>query len=390
MIKKKIAILGSTGSIGQTLLKIIEDNKNYFEVRLLSANKNYKKVLNQALKFKVSNVIIYDLKTFKKSQKIFRKKGINIFNNLFEFKKKQKIIFDYSMVGIIGFYGLEPTLDIIGITKKIAIANKESIICGWNLIQNKLKQNKTKFVPIDSEHFSIDELISNRDKNDIQKIYLTASGGPFLKKNIFNLKKIKVDDAIKHPTWKMGKKISIDSATLINKVYETIEAKKIFNIDYSKLDILIQPTSYVHSIIKFYGGTIHYLSHKPSMIIPIFNSIIGDSKKKKMFKSDLDLKLLNNLMISQVPLKKFPIKKILKTLPQKDSLFETVLVSANDTLVNLFLSKKILFNQIHSILYKILTLKKFRIYKKKTPKNVKEIANLYETVRLKTESLSVV
>ena len=389
-MKKKIAILGSTGSIGKTLLNIIDENKEIFQVKLLSANKNYKNVLKQALKFKVKNIIIHDLKTFKKNKNLFLKKKINVFNNINDFKKSKKIRFDYTMIGIIGFFGLRPTLDVIEITKKIAIANKESIICGWNLIKKKLKKSKTEFLPIDSEHFSINELIVNKNKDDIQKIYLTASGGPFLKKKITNNKKIKISDAIKHPTWRMGKKISIDSATLINKVYEVIEAKKIFDIDYSKLDILIQPTSYVHSIVEFYGGTIHYLTHKPSMKIPIFNSIVSNSKNRKKIITKIDYKLMNDLNVTEVPSNKFPIKKILKILPKKDSLFETVLVSVNDTLVDLFLKKKIHFHQIHSNLYKILTLKKFSVYKKKTPKNIGEIKDLYEFVRLKTESLSVV
>ena len=389
-MKKKIAILGSTGSIGKTLLNIIDENKEIFQVKLLSANKNYKNVLKQALKFKVKNIIIHDLKTFKKNKNLFLKKKINVFNNINDFKKSKKIRFDYTMIGIIGFFGLRPTLDVIEITKKIAIANKESIICGWNLIKKKLKKSKTEFLPIDSEHFSINELIENKNKDDIQKIYLTASGGPFLKKKIINNKKIKISDAIKHPTWRMGKKISIDSATLINKVYEVIEAKKIFDIDYSKLDILIQPTSYVHSIVEFYGGTIHYLTHKPSMKIPIFNSIVSNSKNRKKIITKIDYKLMNDLNVTEVPSNKFPIKKILKILPKKDSLFETVLVSVNDTLVDLFLKKKIHFHQIHSNLYKILTLKKFSVYKKKTPKNIGEIKDLYEFVRLKTESLSVV
>ena len=280
-MKKRISILGSTGSIGDTLLKIIMDNKSILNIDLLSANKNYKKILKQEIKFNVKNVIIHDFKKFKESKKIFSKKKIISYNSVKEFKKKNRTKFDYSMVGITGFYGLKPTLELIQITKKIAIANKESIICGWNLIQKELKRNKTKFVPIDSEHFSIDELIKNRNIKDIKKIYLTASGGPFLNKKSSDFKVIKVEDAIKHPTWQMGKKISIDSATLINKVFEVIEAKKIFNIDYSKLDILIQPTSYVHSLVQFYGGTTHYLVHEPSMKIPIFNSIIDDNKMKK-------------------------------------------------------------------------------------------------------------
>ena len=129
-MKKKIAILGSTGSIGKTLLKIINDNRNHFEIELLSANKNYKKVITQAKRFKVSNIIIHDLNTFRKIEKIYKRKNINIYNSVKEFKRKRKLIFDYSMVGITGFYGLEPTLDLIDITKRIAIANKEAIICG--------------------------------------------------------------------------------------------------------------------------------------------------------------------------------------------------------------------------------------------------------------------
>ena len=191
-MKKKIAILGSTGSIGKTLLNIIDENKEIFQVKLLSANKNYKNLLKQALKFKVKNIIIHDLKTFKKNKNLFLKKKINVFNNINDFKKSKKIRFDYTMIGIIGFFGLRPTLDVIEITKKIAIANKESIICGWNLIKKKLKKSKTEFLPIDSEHFSINELIVNKNKDDIQKIYLTASGGPFLKKKSLIIKKSKL------------------------------------------------------------------------------------------------------------------------------------------------------------------------------------------------------
>ena len=168
-MKKRISILGSTGSIGDTLLKIIMDNKSILNIDLLSANKNYKKILKQAIKFNVKNVIIHDFKKFKESKKIFSKKKIISYNSVKEFKKKNRTKFDYSMVGITGFYGLKPTLELIQITKKIAIANKESIICGWNLIQKELKRNKTKFVPIDSEHFSIDELIKNRNIKDIKK-----------------------------------------------------------------------------------------------------------------------------------------------------------------------------------------------------------------------------
>ncbi len=294
------------------------------------------------------------------------------------------------MNSISGIEGLKPTLDIIKYTHKIAIANKESIICGWNLIDKKLSLHNTQFIPIDSEHFSINELIKKTNKDNIKKIYITASGGPFLKKRISSFKKIKIKNAINHPTWKMGKKISIDSATLINKVYELIEAKKIFNLEYSKFDILIQPTSYIHSIINFHGGIIKVLIHDTSMIIPIYNSLYEDRKSKNKISTEINFDLVNNLKIQKIPIKKFPINKILNHLPKTDSLFETVLVSANDTLVELFLSKQIPFTKIHINLNKILSLKEFQKFKNKKPKNLTEIMKLNEYVRLKTHALSVV
>ena len=155
---------------------------------------------------------------------------------------------------ISGIYGLKPTIEIIKFTNKIAIANKEAIICGWELIQKELKKNKTEFVPVDSEHFSIWYALKDINKNLIDQIYLTASGGPFLKKTLKKLKKVNIKQATNHPNWKMGKKISIDSATMINKVFEIIEAKNIFNIKYNKLSIIIHPKSYVHAIIKLKNG----------------------------------------------------------------------------------------------------------------------------------------
>ena len=388
-MKKKIAILGSTGSIGKSLIRIICNDKKNFDVVLLAAEKNNVELIKQAKLLNVKNLIITNKKVFNglKKKKSKKFKIYNDYNNLDHIFKKK---IDYVMSSISGINGLKPTLDIIKHTKKIAIANKESIICGWNLLNRKMKLYKTKFVPIDSEHFSINELINDRNKKDIEKIYITASGGPFLKKKTSSFNKIKVSNAIKHPTWKMGKKISIDSSTLINKVYELIEAKKIFDLDYSKFDVLIQPTSYIHSIIKFYGGITKVLIHDTSMTIPIINSLYDNQKFKLKINSKIKMNLINNLSIQRVPQKKFPIQKILEKLPKTDSLFETVLVSANDTLVDLFLSRKISYNNIHINLNKVLTLREFQKYKNKVPKNLTEILKLNEYVRLKTQTLSVV
>ncbi len=387
-MKKKIAILGSTGSIGLTTLNIISKNKDSFQIDLLSTNQNIKKLKKQIKIFNVKNAIIHDLKKFNENKLFFNKAKINIFKNIKDFKKQYKGKLDYVMSSIIGLNGLEPTLDIISKTKRIAIANKESIICGWNLITKELKKNNTKFIPIDSEHFSILELIKNEKNNNIKKIYITASGGPFLNTNISKLNKFIPKNAIKHPTWKMGKKISVDSSTLINKIFELIEAKKIFNLKYDKFEIVIEPTSYVHGIVEFNNGISKILTHPTSMEIPIYNSLLFNDKILNL-SNKFDINKMNDLKFQKIDQKKFPVFKLLKHLNNIDSLFETVLVSANDVLVDLFLRKKIIFYDIYRILNKILSLKEYKKYKFLKPKNLYQINQLSNNVRLKTLSLSV-
>jgi len=292
------------------------------------------------------------------------------------------------MSSISGFDGLQPTLDIIKFTKVIAIANKESIICGWNLIKKDLKKYKTIFIPVDSEHFSIWSLINN-NKKEIDKIYITASGGPFLnikKKKLIN---IKPKDAIKHPNWSMGKKISIDSATLVNKLFEVIEAKKIFNLNMDKFKILLHPDSYVHAIVKFNNGLTKILIHDTDMKIPIFNSVYLNNNKSLKTKP-LDFKKINNLKLKNVDPKQFPTINIIKYLPRyKDTLYESVLVSANDELVDLFLREKIKFSDISKKLIMIMKLKEFKKMSLKKPLNLTQISKLNKYVRLKTQSLCV-
>ena len=286
------------------------------------------------------------------------------------------------MSSIIGLDGLDPTINIIKFTKKIAIANKESIVCGWLLIQKKLKKFKTEFIPVDSEHFSIWYGLNDERPNKLENIFITASGGPF---NMLPFKKfnnIKITDAINHPNWKMGKKISVDSATMINKVYEVIEAKNIFKVGYDQIKILIHPKSYIHAILKFNNGMIKIVAHDTTMDIPIFNTIFNNDDKKIVSKK-IDLKILNNLNFSYINYKKFPMIKLLKMLPDKNSLFETVIVSANDTLVNLFLNKKISFIDIQKKLFEIIKKKEFLKYKKIIPRKVNDIKDLNNYVRLK-------
>ena len=386
---KKIAILGSTGSIGTSLLDIIKKDKVNFKIELISANKNYKKLIKQAKFFNVKNLIIADKVAFIKAKNILNNQNINIYNNFNSFKKifKNKKI-DYVMSAITGFYGLKPTLDIIEFSNTIAIANKESIICGWNLIKKNLKKYKTKFIPVDSEHFSVWSLIDNNQHTDFEKIFLTASGGPFRKYPLNQFKNITLKKALKHPNWSMGKKISIDSATMMNKVFEIIEAKKIFNLKYNQLEILIHPQSYLHAIVKFNNGLTKLLVHDTNMKIPIFNSLYHE-KKCKIKSYPLDIKTLNNLELKKIDKKRFPIIKIIDKLKDNDSLFETVIVSANDSLVNKFLKKEIKFTDISKKLSKIINLNEFKKFKVIKPKNVNEIEKLANYVGLKINIMSI-
>ena len=372
-MKKNIIILGSTGSIGTSTINLIKKDKNKFSIKLLSTHTNIKKVYNQAKLFKVKNVIISDKKSYDRAKKLYRKSNIKFHNsfliidNLF---KKKEIFF--SMVSIVGLDGLDPSLKLVKYCQNIAIINKESLICGWNLISKELKKYKTKFFPVDSEHFSIFSLIDNQPNKIIDQIFLTASGGPFLNYTHSKLSDVKIAQVLKHPTWNMGKKISVDSSTMMNKLFEVIEAKKIFNIPYKKINILIHPKSYVHALVRFNNGITKILVHDPDMKIPIHNSLYY--KKNMQFKTkSLNFKILNNLDFKSVNYKKFPLLKLLNNLPKNDSLYETVLVTINDFFVSIYLNKKIDYKRLVHLIYSYSNNKIFLKFKKKIPKNVNEI-----------------
>ena len=385
-MKKKVVILGSTGSIGKSLINIILKDKKNFEVLLLTANKNYKELYKQSKILNVKNLIITDLKGYNYLKN--KNKKINIYNNYKNLNKILKNKIDYTMNSITGLDGLEPTLNIIQKTKTIAIENKESIICGWDLIKKKLKKYKTSFIPIDSEHFSIWSLIGNYDRKQIDKIYITASGGPFLNWPKKRIMKATPSKALNHPNWSMGKKISIDSATMMNKVFEVIETQRIFELPKKKIKILIHDKSYVHAIVKFKNGINKILAHDTNMKIPIFNSIYQNINKSIVSK-ELDIKKLNNLNLKNIDIKRFPLLKILKYIPNQNTLFETVVVSANDELVNLFLNNKISYSELHKKLLSFINLRRFKAYKKKKPLNLSQINNLNNSVRLKIRELCI-
>lgn len=382
-MKKNIVILGSTGSIGKNTIKLIRSDKKNFRIKLLSTNKNTRLLIQQANEFNVKHLIINDPIIFKKTINKYKKSNFtfyNTFNSIEKIFKKKEIY--YSMISVIGIDGVYPSINLIKYSKNIAIVNKESLICAWPLIKKELRKYDTNFIPIDSEHFSIFNLIKNHKIIDIKKIFITASGGPFINLKINDLSKVTVKEALKHPNWKMGKKITIDSATMMNKVFEIIEARNIFNLSYRKLSILIHPKSYLHAIVEFNNGLSKMLFHEPDMKIPIFNSLyINDGKN--FISKKINLMKLNNLNLKKINSNQFPLIKIIKSLPNFNSLYETALIVINDFFVLKFLYNKISYTKLISLILKfaydkeILSLRKKKIY------NIKDIEDTIKTVKLK-------
>ena len=373
-MSKDLIILGSTGSIGHSTLLALKKN-NKIKIKLLTTNKNVKKILKQAIFFKVKDVIVEDVKEYKKYRKIFKEKKINLYHGIHNINRIVKKKVTFCINAITGLNGLQPTIKAIPLCKNILIANKESIICAWDLILKKLKIYKTNFIPLDSEHFSIWKLIKNEPNEDIEKIILTASGGPFLNKSIRQLPNISPKKALKHPNWKMGKKISIDSATMMNKVFEFIEAKKIFNIKKQNLSILVHPSSFIHAIVFFKGNLIKFLGHETNMIIPISNAL-GINKKKKFSSYNSILYKINNLRFFKPNQKKFPLLGLLKLLPNSSSYFETVLITLNDELVNKYLNKEINYVSIQKNIVRLINNAYFKKYYKLKPNNINDIINV--------------
>ncbi len=378
---KNIIILGSTGSIGTSTLNIIRRNKKKFNIKLLTANNNIKKILSQSIEFKVNKIVIQNKKKYIKFENQFKRNKIQVFFDLEKALKSINKKVHYTINAISGIDGLEPTIKIIKYTKNIAIANKESIICGWKFIKNTLKKNKTNFIPIDSEHFSIWSLIKNEKKKNIKKIYLTASGGPFLNKKLLNIKNVKAKLALKHPNWNMGKKISINSATMMNKIFELIEAKKIFNLDINKFDIIIHPKSYIHAVVHFNNGLVKFLTHDTNMEVPIMNSLYLNNESFIYNDNKLNFEILNGINFINPDKKKFPLLNLIKIIPIKNSYFETILITINDELVMRYLRGEINYFSLNNNLLNMIKKPYFAKYYQSSPNNINDIKSMVNKVK---------
>ena len=378
-MRRLISILGSTGSIGLSTLKILDLKKSHFKPYLFSADKNYKLICKQINKYRPEIFLINNKTVYEKAKKKFRNHKIKIIKVL-ETKHLKKTS-DITVLAIPGIEGLSPTILMIKKSKKMLLANKESIICGWTLIKKISLKAKTKIIPVDSEHFSISKLLESHKESEIKKIYLTASGGPFLNFKYSQLRKVKPKDAIKHPKWRMGKKISVDSATLMNKILELIEAQKLFNIPMRKLEILIHPESLVHAILELKNGLKKFIYHETSMIIPLANAIFDNKIDINLFlKSG---KKIENLNFKKVEKKIFPIIDIKKRLNEHPST-PIIINAANEVLVDQFLRKNIQFLSISLVLKKILKDSNYKNNAVKHPNTIKIINEINNWAKKRT------
>jgi len=372
-MKKNISILGSTGSIGLSTLKIIDKRKSYFKINILSANKNYNLICSQIKKYKPKVFVINDEKIFNKV-KVKLKNNKTLILNKFSNKIKSFKKSDICVIAIPGIAGLEPTIKLTKLSKKMLIANKESVICGWNLIKKVAIKYKTSLIPVDSEHFSIMKILEKEKKNNVKKVYLTASGGPFLNYKLSKLKHVKPSEAIKHPKWKMGKKISVDSATLMNKLLEVIEAQKLFSLDIENIDIVIHPQSLVHAIIQFNNGLFKFIYHETTMEIPLANAIFEeDLNINKIFKrSRKDNIFFKNLNFRKVDTRRYPTFK-LKSRINEHASTPIIINAVNEILVDQYLQKKIQFDSFYRYILSVLNDRNYRKYAIKEPKNIDQI-----------------
>ena len=388
MKKRKIAVLGSTGSIGESTLKVLKKNRSSFIIELLTANNNYKKLIKQAKIFKPKNVLIRNELHYEKVKKSLKNSNIKIYSGNISICNIIVGKLDYAMSAIVGFAGLQPTLDAIKISKIVAIANKESIICAWELLYKQMKKYKTKILPVDSEHFSIMELTKDMNDDEVEEIIITASGGPFLNMPLNKLKNVKPKQAIDHPNWKMGKKISIDSANLMNKVFEIIEAYKIFKFNKKKYRIVIHPQSYVHSIIRFKNGLIKMILYNADMKIPISNTLYGEKNNVLKIKK-IDTTILNKLSFQDVDVRRFPSVALINKCLNTGFLTPTIVNASNEILVNLFLANKIGFLDIVKTINKLFRDKDFIKYARRKPATIKDVQITDNWARLKTITMCV-
>jgi 1-deoxy-D-xylulose-5-phosphate reductoisomerase len=353
-IKKRIAIFGSTGSIGTQALEVIDAHPDLFDVEILTAQTNDKLLIEQALKYLPNAVVIGDERKYDSVNKALESKDIKVFagENALE-EVADFDTYDMMLAAIVGFAGLKPTLKAIEKGKAIALANKETLVVAGDIVMQMAVAHRVPIIPVDSEHSAIFQCLVGETRNKIEKIILTASGGPFLGKKPNFLVNVKRDHALQHPNWKMGAKITIDSATLMNKGLEMIEAKWLFNLLPEQIEVVIHPQSIVHSMVQFEDGSVKAQMGLPDMKLPIqyaltFPQRIANNNRRINFKKtpvlafeEPDIKTFRNLSLAMLAL-------------EKGGNFPCILNAANEIAVWAFLNNRIGFLDITAVIEKCL------------------------------------
>jgi 1-deoxy-D-xylulose-5-phosphate reductoisomerase len=340
---KRIGIFGSTGSIGKQALEVIDTNKDKFSVEILTAQSNDELLIKQALHFKPNIVVIGDEKKYVKVKEALGSKPIKVFAGEKSLEEAAALdIYDMMLAAIVGFAGLKPTLQAIETGKAVALANKETLVVAGDIVMKKAVEKRAPVIPVDSEHSAIFQCLIGETRNRIEKIILTASGGPFLGKKPNFLVNVKRDHALQHPNWNMGAKISIDSATLMNKGLEMIEAKWLFNLKPEQVQVIIHPQSIIHSLVQFEDGSIKGQLGLPDMKLPIQYAFAFPQRIKNNFPR-YDFKKPNALTFEEPDMKTFRNLVLATEALYKGGNLPCILNAANEIAVYAFLRNRIGF-----------------------------------------------
>ncbi|MGX1642125.1 1-deoxy-D-xylulose-5-phosphate reductoisomerase [Sphingobacterium sp. NPDC055431] len=350
MSKRKLAILGSTGSIGTQTLEVVEQYPDHFSITVLSAGRNADLLIQQVLKFRPAAVVVCEKTAFEKVSDTLQGKGIEVLfgeDALVETVQRDDI--DIVLTAVVGAVGLRPTVAAIESGKDIALANKETLVVAGELITGLVEKHQVKLLPVDSEHSAIFQCLAGEEANPIEKIILTASGGPFRGKSIEDLKSVTKAQALKHPNWTMGAKITIDSASLMNKGLEVIEAKWLFGLEYDQIDVIIHPQSIIHSLVQFEDGSLKAQLGLPDMKLPIQYALTYPQRFENNFKrfSFLDYP---NLTFEQPDMEVFRNLKLAFQALEAGGNAACVLNGANEVVVDAFLNDQVGFLQMSEII----------------------------------------
>ena len=351
-MKKRIAILGSTGSIGKQALEVIEQNPERFEVEVLTANNNVDLLIAQAKKFQPNVVVIANPEKYEYVSGALKNEDIKVFAGSDALNQVvQMDTVDMVLTAMVGYSGLLPTYNAIKAKKSIALANKETLVVAGEIITKAAIENQVEILPVDSEHSAIFQCLAGEFRNPIEKILLTCSGGPFRGKSMEELQQVTVDNALNHPNWEMGAKITIDSATLMNKGFEMIEARWLFGVPPSKIEVVIHPQSIIHSLVQFEDGSIKAQLGLPDMKLPIQYALGFPQRIKNNFQR-FSFASYPTLTFEQPNTKIFRNLALAFEAINKGGNMPCVLNAANEIVVDAFLNRKISFLQMPEIIEK--------------------------------------